>query len=266
MSTRTADLPRRESRSIQWVTRIRSIRLAMDALAGIPQHVMIMLPTTRTSLILARQICNTRECCITEGTITSSPAWGLAPFSSSPAQIAQSFRGKDALPRTVISFPDQLSGHDVSFAWIPFLGAAYLFSVIEALLVLRHRPRVFALSSCSPAGDFHLTEVLYADLLDSGARLSSLQALMRRLLQPLESELAAPPSDWLAVRCMTLKSEAHWRFVVREKLKDLEGLLRLHLLSPACDRARVVTAIAAVVARQRSVVLCPSPGDYSWSR
>jgi hypothetical protein len=87
---------------------------------------------------------------------------------------------------------------------------------------------------------------------------------MRRLLTPLESELNEPPPDWLGARCMALKSESHWRFVMREELKDMECLLRLHLLSPTCDRSLTDTAVAAIVAKQKSVVLSPSPGETRW--
>jgi hypothetical protein len=250
-----------ESRPVQWVARIRSIRLAMDSLAGIPQHLLLILPSTRTALMLARQICTARACSVTAGPIANAREWGLAPHTCAPAELVHSLSGAHALPRSVISFPDQLSGYDLSFAWIPFLRASYLFSVIEALLVLRHRPRVFTLQSCSPTGDFRLTEVFYADLLGTHTQLNSLRALMRRLLASLEIELAEPASDWLAARCMALKSESHWRFTVREELKDMECLLRLHLLSPACDRLRTGNAVTAIVSRQRDVVLAPAPGE-----
>lgn len=250
-----------ESRPIQWTARIRSIRLAMDSLAGIPQHLLLILPSTRTALMLAKQVCGARDCSVTAGPIANAREWGLAPHTCAPADLARSFNGSHALPRSVISFPDQLSGYDLTFAWIPFLRASYLFSVIEALLVLRHRPRVFALQSCSPYGDFRLTEVFYTDLLGAHTQLGSLRALMRRLLTTLEIELSDPASDWLAARCMALKSESHWRFTVREELKDMECLLRLHLLSPACDRLRTADAVTAIVSRQRDVVLAPAPGD-----
>jgi hypothetical protein len=265
MTARSEHSSHSDSRPVQWVARIRSIRLAMDSLAGIPQHLLLIFPSTRTALMLAKQICGVRECSVTAGPIANAREWGLAPHTCVPADLAHSFSGAQSLPRSVISFPDQLSGYDLSFAWIPFLRASYLFSIIEALLVLRHRPRVFTLQSCSPSGDFRLTEVFYADLLGSHAHLSSLRALMQRLLATLEIELSEPASDWLAARCMALKSEAHWRFTVREELKDMECLLRLHLLSPACDRLRTGKAVTAVVARQRDVVLAPAPGESQCS-
>ena len=266
MSRSDIEAPPPHHAPIQWIARIRSIRLAMDSLAGIPGHVLLIAPSTRTALMLARQICGARECSVTLGPLSAAREWGLASFAQTPAQIARSCCGHTALPRTVISFPDQLWGHDLSFAWVPFLGASYLFCVIEALLVLRHAPRVFAMRNVSPSGDFRLTEVHYADLLSQQARLASLRALMLRLLAPLEAELATPPADWLGAGSMVFKSESHWRFMVREALKDMECLLRLHLLSPNCDPLRVGNAVAAVVARQRAVVISPTPGEPSWSR
>lgn len=239
------------SSAVLWVSRIRSIRLALDSLAGIAEPVLLIAPTTRSALLLARQICIARDSFIVAGPVSSEPAWQLAPLLRSPLDIAQWHGGQPGLARTIISFPDQLFGSDHSFAWIPFLGARYSFSVIEALLVLRHRPRVFTLRTCSPTGDFSLSEVFYGDLIDPQTHLASLQSLMVRLLAPLESELRNPPADWLAARWLALKSESHWRFMVREELKDMECLLRLHLLSPYCDRHRTDTAVAAVVARQK---------------
>lgn len=247
------------SGAMLWISRIRSIRLALDSLAGMPDPVLLILPTTRSALMLARQVALARDCHIVAGPISREPAWEFAPLLRTPTELVQSHCGEANLSRTVISFPDQLFGNDLSFAWIRFLGSRYSFSSIEALLVLRHRPRVFALRTCSPAGDFRLTEVFYADLLDARTHLAPLQALMSRLLAALESELATPPADWLAARWLALKSESHWRFMVREELKDMECLLRLHLLSPSCDRYRTGTAVAAVVERQRFMLGLASP-------
>ncbi len=246
------------SGAMLWVARIRSIRLALDSLSADPAPALLILPSTRGALMLARQLSLARDCHIVAGPISSEPKWEFAPLLRSPMELAQSNCGRSTLPRTVISFPDQLVGNDLSFSWIPFLGARYSFSAIEALLVLRHRPRVFALRSCPQAGNFKLTEVFYADLLDAQTHLASLQALTRRLLAALESELATPPPDWLAARWLAVKSESHWRFMVREQLKDMECLLRLHLISPTCDRDRTGMAVAAVVERKK-FMLGPVP-------
>ena len=244
---------------VQWIARVRSTRLALATLDAVPGHILLILPTTRGALALARELCSVRECCVVAGPISSDMEWQFGRFLRTPAEIAKAYAGEPELPQTVISFPDQLCGNDLSFAWLPFLGSTYSFCVIEALLALRHRPQVFALRTQSPAGDFGLTEVEYADLLAAQARMASLQALMTRLLRPLESELATPPQDWLAARWLAQKSEAHWRFRLREELKDMECLLRLHLLSPACDRLRAGTAVRAVVARQKYICGAVSP-------
>jgi len=244
---------------IQWIARARSIQRALGVLNSVPGHALLILPSTRSALLLAREVCSERESHVIAGPIASDPHWGVAPLLRTPADIARDFAGQPELPRTVISFPDQLIGNDLSFAWLPFLGTRYSFSVIEALLALRHRPQIFTLESCMPSGDFSLVEVQYANLLDAQARMTSLQRLMSRLLGPLENELKTPPSDWLAAHWLAQKSEAHWRLRLREELKDVECLLRLHWLSPGCDRLRAGTAVAAVVARQKYIFGAVSP-------
>jgi hypothetical protein len=226
---------------------------ALAVLDAVPGHALLILPSTRNALLLAREVCLGRECNVISGPVSSHPEWEFGPLLRTSAEIARAFAGRPQLPRTVISFPDQLMGSDLSFTWLPFLGTRYSFSVIEALLVLRHRPQVFTFRSCTPSGDFNLAELQYADLLDVEARMASLHVLMRRLLEPLERELEHPPADWLASRWLAQKSEAHWRFTLREELKDLECLLRLLLLSPGCDQLRAGTAVAAVVARQKYI-------------
>lgn len=244
---------------LQWIARARSIRQALGTIDAVPGHVLLILPTTRNALVLAREVCAGRDSYVMEGAVTADAEWQFGPVLRTPADIAQAFAGQSELPRTVITFPDQLIGNDLSIAWIPFLGTRYSFSVIEALIALRHRPQVFALRSRSPAGDFALTEVSYAELVDPYSHMAPLRSLMKRLLHPLEIELSNPPPDWLAARWLAQKSEAFWRFRLREELKDVECLLRLHLLSPGCDRLRAGTAVAAVVARQKYVFGAVSP-------
>ena len=244
---------------MQWIARTRSIRQALGVIDSVPGHVLLILPTTRNALRLARSVCTIRDCYILEGPVTRDAQWQFGLALRTPADIAKAFAGQPELPRTVVTFPDQLIGNDLSTAWLPFLGTRYSFSVIEALLALRHRPQVFALRICAAAGDFALFEVPYADLMDAESRMAPLQPLMGRLLGPLETELSSPPPDWLAARWLAQKSEAFWRLRVREELKDMECLLRLHLLSPGCDRLRAGTAVAAVVARQKYMFGAVSP-------
>jgi hypothetical protein len=244
---------------MQWIVRNRSIRQTLGVIDSLPGHALLILPTTRNALRLAREVCTVRDCYIMEGPVTSDAAWQFRQALRTPADVAKAFAGQPELPRTVVTFPDQLIGHDLSTAWLPFLGTRYSFSVIEALLALRHRPQVFALRICSAAGDFALLEVPYADLIDSESPRAPLQPLMSRLLGPLETELSSPPPDWLAARWLAQKSEAFWRFKLRDELKDMECLLRLHMLSPGCDRLRAGTAVAAVVARQKYMFGAVSP-------
>jgi hypothetical protein len=134
---------------------------------------------------------------------------------------------------------------------VPFLEQRHAFSTLEALLVLRHRPRVFALSCTSQRWGFRLVEIQYADAFDSDGRLISLGSLVSRLLLPLVTDLASPPPDWIGRRYLAQKSERVLWMQAREEMKDIECLLRMQLQSRFCDRERTFAALAAVVERQK---------------
>jgi hypothetical protein len=137
---------------------------------------------------------------------------------------------------------------------IPFPQELHAFSTLEALLVMRHKPRVFALSSSARHFGFRLVEVRYNDAFDSEGQLISLGSLVGRLLLWLATDLANPPPDWLAAPYLPLKSSRVLWAQAREELKDIECLLRMQLQSRFCDRERTGAALAAVVERQRVLV------------
>lgn len=231
--------------------RARSIQRSLQRLDAEPSHILLIAPSTCGALALARALCRRRPCFITSGTITSLPDLRLGPHVRSPADIARAFAGQSALPRSVISLPDQHAGGEAGSVILPFLGARYSFSAFDALLVARHRPPVYALAGASAAGDFTLQPIHYGDLFAPDGRLLSLPGLLRRLFMYLEQELAQPPPDWLASECFRVRSEAVRWLGLREELKDVECLLRMHLQSRYCDRVRTETALSAVVARQK---------------
>jgi hypothetical protein len=221
----------------RWFTRARSVQQALETLVPAPENTLLILPSTRTALTLARRLCDLRLCGVTAGPITTQSLWRLGRHARSPQEIVIASADFNGLQFMVISFPDQIVGNEVTFAPIPFLGSRHWFSTFEAALVAKHQPRVFALESDA------LVQIRYDDVLHS------LPDLMGRLLRPLELELMNPPADWLAARCLTQKSESGVRSRMREDLKEIECLLRLHARSVGCDRLRTSTAIAAVVSR-----------------
>jgi len=237
----------------RWLVRTRAVQRGLELLMRAPTNSVLILPTTRGALELARRLAAIRPCRITAGPVSSEGRWRLARHLCTPADIASTFAADSYLPCMVISFPDQLLGAGPAFCPVPFLGTTYWFSAIEALLVMRHRPAVYALRTCSARGDFFIHAIHYEDLLDLSGRARSLQALMGRLLAALEEELTHPSSDWLAAQYFKLKSQSGMRFRQREDLKEIECLLRLHACSVSCDTLRTSTAIAAVVARQKSL-------------
>ncbi|MEP7247347.1 MAG: hypothetical protein ABI885_27195, partial [Gammaproteobacteria bacterium] len=223
----------------------------------------VIAPSTQGAFALTRALCATRPCFVSNGPVTASAGWRLGAHLKNLTEIASAFAGQSTLPRTVVSFPDQHVGSGPACVQVPFLGARYSFSTFESILVIRHRPPVYALSSGRTLGDFKLHEVRYEELFNAEGHLLSLPGLVRRLLMHLEQELTSPPRDWLAQPFFMLKSQAMQCFHLREELKDIECLLRMHLQSRYCDRLRTATAIDAVAARRKLFTLVQEPSCAS---
>jgi hypothetical protein len=231
-----------------------SIHRSLSAIARVSTHVLIISPSTHGSIEFARALGRTRPCLITRGPITSNVCWPSADCLRTATELAQAFIGLPALPQTIISYPDQLPCITSTSVMVPFRDEPHAFSTLEALLVMRHRPRVFALSSAGKRCGFRLVEVQYGDVFDEEGRLISLGSLVGRLLLRLATDLANPPPDWLAAPYLPLKSARVLWMQAREEMKDIECLLRMQLQSRFCDRERTSAALAAVVQRQRILI------------
>jgi hypothetical protein len=236
------------------IARPLSVRRSLHKLAAVPAPVLVISPSTLGAITFAIALGRTRPCLITRGPITATVPWPFDDCLRSPSEISQAFSGQPTLPRSVISFPDQLPCITSTCVMVPCLEQRHAFSTLEALLVLRHRPRVFALSCPPTHWGFRLVEIHYDDAFNSEGQLISLGGLVSRLLVHLVSDLARPPADWLAHRYLAQKSERMLWMQAREEMKDIECLLRMQLQSRFCDRERTCAALAAVVERQKILV------------
>jgi len=231
-----------------------AIGRALRLLRSLSTHVLVISPTTRTSLAFAQALGAMRSCVITNGPLTARATWPSGNVLASASEIAQAFAGQSALSHTILSFPDQTPCYDSSCVRVPFKDEPHAFSTLEALLVLRHRPRVFALATSMHRWGFRLNEIRYDDAFDGQGQLVSVTHLVHRLMLGLCTDLADPPDDWLARDCLAQKSERALWSHSREEMKDIECLLRMQLQSRFCDRERTGAALAAVVARQRALI------------
>jgi hypothetical protein len=222
-------------RSVQGPGRALSVACAVRRVQSAGNNMLLILPSTVGAMHLARALCARDAWRITTGVIAGQPRWGLTRHLRTPGQIVREYAGQQILSPRVISFPDQLAGEGDSFVPIPFLGSDRRFSLLEALLVLRHRPRVFGLRSCPPTGSFRLIEVSYQDL-SAASPHTTPSLLMQRLLSLLESELAHPPKDWLAASSFALKSPDAFERHVREEFREIESLLRLALFAAGGEK------------------------------
>lgn len=231
-----------------------SIYRSLRVLARVSTHVLVIAPSTEGSIAFARALARTRPCLITRGPITSAVSWPVPDCLRSAAELAHAFAGQPVLPRTIISYPDQLPCVTSTSVMVPLLHEPHAFSTLEALLVMRHKPRVFALSCAGRRLGFGLIEVCYQDAFDAEGQVISLGSLVGRLLLWLATDLAHPPPDWLAAPYLPLKSARVLWTQAREEMKDIECLLRMQLQSRFCDRERTSAALAAVVERQRILI------------
>ena len=231
-----------------------SIHRSLSALARVSTHVLIISPSTQGSIEFARALGRTRPCLVTRGPITSTVCWPSDDCLRTAAELAHAFVGQPTLPRTIISYPDQLPCVTSTSVMVPFRDEPHAFSTLEALLVMRHKPRVFALSATGRRCGFRLVEVPYGDVFDADGQLISLGSLVNRLMLWLANDLVDPPPDWLAAPYLPLKSARALWMQAREEMKDIECLLRMQLQSRFCDRERTSAALAAVVARQRVLI------------
>lgn len=236
------------------IARPFSVRRSLQKLATVPTNVLVISPTTAGALAFARTFGLMRPCIVTRGPITASVSWPFEDCLRSAAEISHAFSGQPELPTSVISFPDQLPCITSTCVMVPCLDQPHAFSTLEALLVLRHRPRVFALCCTSRRWGFRLVEIQYAEAFDVQGQLVSLGGLVNRLLVHLISDLANPPTDWLARKQLALKSERMLWLQAREEMKDIECLLRMQLQSRFCDRERTTAALAAVIERQKILI------------
>jgi hypothetical protein len=245
---------------MQGLVLARSLRRALLTLGSNESNRLLILPTTVGALELTRALCLRQPCRVTAGPISAEPRWGLAPHLRTPAEIVREFAGERHLNALVISFPDQIAGEGESFVTLRFLGMDRRFSLLEAVLVLRHQPLVYQYRCRRPFGAYRLLEVPYAHALSAADHRTAPAYLLRTLLAGLEAELARPPRDWLAASSFALKSPVTFEVRVREELKEVEALLRLAVDARTDAPDRFEPALTSVTALVRGRhVASPNP-------
>ena len=117
-------------------TRPLWIRRALRTLSCVSTHVLVIAASTQGAIAFAKALGRTRQCLITRGPITESVPWPFEDCLRTAADIAHAFTAQPALPRTIISFPDQLPCVTSTSVMVPFNDAPHAFSTLEALLVV----------------------------------------------------------------------------------------------------------------------------------
>jgi hypothetical protein len=243
---------------VRSMARARSVGRALRGVSIDERNLLLILPSTIGALEFARALCARQPCRVTAGSVVADPRWQLIPHLRTPAEIVREFAGERRLGASVISFPDQIAGEGESFVAFRFLGIERRFSLLEAVLVLRHQPRTLQYRRARAVGTFRLTEVEYSHAMSAANHRTAPVRLLQTLLAGLEAELAEPPADWLAASSFALKSPVAFEFRVREELREIESLLRLALDTETGQRAIVQPALASVSALIRGSALASS--------
>jgi len=243
---------------VRSLTRSRSVGRALRGISVEERNLLLILPSTVGALELARALCARQPCRVTAGPVVADPRWQLASHVRTPAEIVREFAGERRLAASIISFPDQIAGEGEAFVPLRFLGIERRFSLLEAVLVLRHQPRVLQYRRARPAGAFRLAPIEYGQAMSAANHRTAPVRLMHTLLAGLEAELAEPPADWLASSSFALKSPVAFEFRVREELREIESLLRLALDTEVAQSPILQPALTSVSTLIRGSALASS--------
>jgi hypothetical protein len=225
---------------IDWLWR-RKARRDVLSLGSPP---LIMLPATHRAARLAADLCRARPCWVTRGRIfeavdASEP---LHECLRSPLEIMRLCAAGTALPRPVITVPEQIVGNGPSFRRVEFLGRPRYFSTLECLLAARNRPTLLTARSVLGQRGYALYSVDYAPALDG-----ALDEVLRHLLQPIEAETRLNAPDWVAGACLAAKTEEGFRSSLREDCRDLEAVLRMFRRDGVGDPSSVLSMLGCVL-------------------
>lgn len=184
---------------------------------------LLILISTRSNFRIVRELARITPLWISAGKLASEHLWQVCPeYLRTPSEIVRLAATHEALPRIVVSFPDQMQGDGPSFVEIEYAGAPRHMSLLELLLVMRHQPSVHTVLRDLVSDDMSLHPIDAA-----ASRQCPLDQGVKRLLGPIETLLANPPHDWLAERVFASKSAPASAARFRDDVRDVEALLRL---------------------------------------
>lgn len=193
---------------------------------------LIILPSTATSLQFAAQLSRDMPVSVI-GNPRLLADWvpSFCVPARSPLEVWQDVKMRKQLPYAVLSYPDQLIGVDPSFHKVAIGDGSCVFSIIEMMLLMKF---------CSPVylgkARFHghrekaaSTLALHgcAGQVSAGLTKEEFDKWMLRLMEPVIECSRNPHDGWLARDIFSLKVNENFEKMLKIRLLEIEGLLRM---------------------------------------
>jgi len=193
---------------------------------------LIILPSTATSLQFAAQLSRDIPVVVI-GNPRLLTAWApsfCAPVNS-PLEVWREVKAYKQLPYAVISYPDQLTSVDPSFHKVAIGGGSCAFSIIEMMLLMKFRsPTYLGKARFHGHGEKAASTLAlnrFAGEMSDGLPKEEFDAWMLRLMEPVIECNRNPHDGWLARDIFPLKMNENFERMLKIRLLEIEGLLRM---------------------------------------
>lgn len=193
---------------------------------------LIILPSTATSLQFAAQLSRDMPVVVIGNPrLLADWAPSLCVPVRSPLEMWGEVKACKQLPYTVISYPDQLTGVDPSFHKVAIGGSSCTFSIIEMMLLMKFRsPAYLGKVRFHGRGEKAASTLALHGLageVSAGLPKEEFDEWMLRLMEPVIECSRNPHDGWLARDIFALKVDENFERMLKIRLLEIEGLLRM---------------------------------------
>lgn len=211
--------------------RRKVVSLVREWRQGVPLP-LIILPSTATSLGFAAQLSRDMPVAVIGNPrLLADWAPSLCASVKSPLEMWRDVKACKRLPHAVVSYPDQLTGVDPSFHKVAIGGSHCTFSIIEVMLLMKFRsPAYLGKVRFHGRGEKAASTLAlhrFAGEVSTGLPKEEFDGWMLRLMEPVIECSRNPHDGWLARDVFALKVDENFEMMLKIRLLEIEGLLRM---------------------------------------
>lgn len=205
--------------------------LVRDWRRGLPLP-LIILPSTAASLQFAAQLSRDMPVAVI-GSLRLladwAPSFGV-PVRS-PLEVWRDVKACTQLPYAVVSYPDQLTGVDPSFHQVAVGDSRCAFSIVEMMLLMKFRSPAYLGKVRFHGRGANAASTLtlhgFASEIPAGLPKEEFDGWMLRLMESVIECSRNPHDGWLARGIFPLKVDRNLDRMLKIRLLEIEGLLRM---------------------------------------